>query len=142
MIPVFESIRLKVLIGLESLTPEGRTCAWQVLLGIDMEAPDIVKLRSDYWNIYMLNSEGAIPGSNQASIEKQLVKDCVRTFTEYKAFTQTAQSGQNRLFNVLKAYSLYDRELGYTQGLNFIAAMILLKVSDESLAFVVFTRIL
>jgi hypothetical protein len=38
----------------------------------------------------------------------------VRTFTEFKAFTATPQSGNNRLFNVLKAYSLYDPELGYT----------------------------
>jgi len=66
----------------------------------------------------------------------------VRTFTEFKAFTETPQSGNNRLFNVLKAYSLYDPELGYTQGLNFIAAMILLVVDDESVAFLIFIKIL
>jgi ecotropic viral integration site 5 protein len=43
---------------------------------------------------------------------------------------------------VLKAYSLFDVELGYTQGLNFIAALILLKVDDESLAFVIFIKLL
>lgn len=42
----------------------------------------------------------------------------------------------------MKAYSLYDPELGYTQGLNFIAAMILLVVEDESIAFLIFIKIL
>jgi hypothetical protein len=51
-------------------------------------------------------------------------------------------SGQNRLFNLLKAYSIYDPTLGYTQGLNFIAAMILLVVDDDALAFIIFTKIL
>ena len=46
------------------------------------------------------------------------------------------------MFNVLKAYSLYDPELGYTQGLNFIAAMILFKVEDQTLAFVIMVKIL
>ena len=43
---------------------------------------------------------------------------------------------------MLKAYSLYDTELGYTQGLNFIAAMILLQVDDESVAFLIFIKLL
>ena len=46
------------------------------------------------------------------------------------------------MFNVLKAYSYYDPELGYTQGLNFIAAMILLKVEDQTLAFVILIKLL
>ncbi len=82
------------------------------------------------------------PGSEQDKVEKQLIKDCIRTFADTKAFSQPAQSGQNRLFNVLKAYSLYDPDLGYTQGLNFIAAMILLKVEDQTLAFVILVKIL
>jgi hypothetical protein len=82
------------------------------------------------------------PGTPQASIEKQQIKDCVRTFTEFKAFTEPWNSGNNRLFNVLKAYSLFDPELGYTQGLNFVAAMILLVVEDESIAFLIFIKLL
>lgn len=39
--------------------------------------------------------------------------------------------GQSRLRRVLKAYSTYDREIGYCQGMNFIAAMFLTLVTEE-----------
>ncbi|SCU92953.1 LANO_0E02630g1_1 [Lachancea nothofagi CBS 11611] len=39
------------------------------------------------------------------------------------------------LFQVLKAYSLYDTEVGYTQGMAFIATPLLLNVESESEAF-------
>ena len=39
--------------------------------------------------------------------------------------------GQARLRRVLKAYSAYDREIGYCQGMNFIAAMFLTLMSEE-----------
>jgi len=39
--------------------------------------------------------------------------------------------GQARLRRVLKAYSTYDREIGYCQGMNFIAAMFLTLMSEE-----------
>lgn len=39
--------------------------------------------------------------------------------------------GQARLRRVLKAYSTYDREIGYCQGMNFIAAMFLTLVTEE-----------
>jgi len=39
--------------------------------------------------------------------------------------------GQRSLHNVFKAYSVYEKEVGYTQGMNFIAAMILRYMSEE-----------
>jgi hypothetical protein len=42
-----------------------------------------------------------------------------------------AQGGQAALRRVLRAYSLYDREVGYCQGMNFIAGMFLTFVSEE-----------
>ena len=47
-------------------------------------------------------------------MESMLVKDVYRTFGKLKLFTESTASGKNRLFNVLKAYSLYDPEIGYT----------------------------
>jgi hypothetical protein len=41
------------------------------------------------------------------------------------------QGGQPSLRRVLKAYSLYDREIGYCQGMNFIAGMFLTLMSEE-----------
>lgn len=39
---------------------------------------------------------------------------------------------QVSLFNVLKAYSLYDKEVGYCQGMSDMAAFILMNVSEEA----------
>ena len=41
------------------------------------------------------------------------------------------KGGQAALRRVLKAYSLFDREIGYCQGMNFIAGMFLTQVSEE-----------
>lgn len=41
------------------------------------------------------------------------------------------RGGQASLRRVLKAYSSYDVEIGYCQGMNFIAAMFLTLVSEE-----------
>lgn len=39
------------------------------------------------------------------------------------------QEGQEALFNMVKAYSLFDPEVGYSQGLLHVAAPLLLNVS-------------
>jgi TBC1 domain-containing protein 4 len=43
--------------------------------------------------------------------------------------------GQLSLFNLLKAYSLLDRQVGYCQGLSFVAGILLLHVDSEDEAF-------
>lgn len=40
--------------------------------------------------------------------------------------------GVIRRFNVVKAYSIYDEEVGYTQGLQFIVGPLLLNVSSHT----------
>lgn len=45
------------------------------------------------------------------------------------------QSGENKLYNVLLVYSIANPKIGYTQGMNFLAAQILEVVEDEFLAF-------
>jgi hypothetical protein len=67
--------------------------------------------------------------------EKAIQKDISRTFPNHKFFKHTG-AGQDGLFMVVKAYSLYDREVGYTQGLAFIVATLLLNVSDMIEPFV------
>lgn len=51
-----------------------------------------------------------------------------RTFPHHEYFTDGHGIGQENLFNVLKAYSLYDPEVGYCQGLPFVVAILLLNV--------------
>ncbi|XP_022772057.1 EVI5-like protein isoform X3 [Durio zibethinus] len=39
--------------------------------------------------------------------------------------------GQRSLYNVLKAYSVFDRDVGYVQGMGFLAGLLLLYMSEE-----------
>lgn len=56
-----------------------------------------------------------------------------RTFPGHPYFTMQLGSGQLALFNLLKAYSLMDQEVGYCQGLSFVAGILLMHVSGQSL---------
>jgi hypothetical protein len=43
---------------------------------------------------------------------------------------------------MLAAYSQEDPELGYTQGMNFVAGLIFTAVGDEYIAYAIFSKIL
>ncbi|KIO28072.1 hypothetical protein M407DRAFT_72274, partial [Tulasnella calospora MUT 4182] len=73
--------------------------------------------------------------------EKAIVRDLGRTFPQHSFFMDGQGIGQENLFNVLKAYSLYDTEVGYCQGLAFIGAALLLNMPDEE-AFCVLVRLM
>ena len=52
-------------------------------------------------------------------------------------------SGHNKLYNLLKVYALiFDQAVGYSPGMNFIAAMILMHVPNEVLALNIFVKVL
>lgn len=57
----------------------------------------------------------------------QIHKDLHRTCPDNKFFH--SHLGKNKLFNILKALALYDEAVGYCQGMNILAANMLL-VSD------------
>lgn len=61
---------------------------------------------------------------------KKIVKDLGRTFPGNVEFKLPHESGDNRLYNVLKAYSAYDPECGYCQGMNFITGLLLQMIPD------------
>ncbi|WVO18389.1 hypothetical protein L204_106105 [Cryptococcus depauperatus] len=73
--------------------------------------------------------------------EKSITKDLNRTFPNHKYFKEGGGVGQESLFMVVKAYSIYDQEVGYTQGLTFIVAALLLNMPDEE-AFCVLVRLM
>lgn len=58
-----------------------------------------------------------------------------RTFPTHPYYSQYLSIGQLSLFNLLKAYSLLDPEVGYCQGLSFVAGILLLHVDSEDEAF-------
>ncbi|KAL5631239.1 hypothetical protein ACGC1H_006925 [Rhizoctonia solani] len=73
--------------------------------------------------------------------EKAIMRDLGRTFPHHEFFNDGSGLGQENLFNVLKAYSLYDPDVGYCQGLAFIVATLLLNMPDEE-AFCVLCRLM
>ncbi|KIK44749.1 hypothetical protein CY34DRAFT_802323 [Suillus luteus UH-Slu-Lm8-n1] len=73
--------------------------------------------------------------------EKAITRDLGRTFPHHDFFTDGQGIGQEHLFNVLKAYSLYDPQVGYCQGLPFVVAVLLLNMPDEE-AFSLLVRLM
>lgn len=61
--------------------------------------------------------------------EKAIIRDLNRTFPSHEYFHDKAGVGQNNLLNIMKAYSLYDDEVGYCQGMAFVVGPLLLNVS-------------
>ena len=55
-----------------------------------------------------------------------------RTFPTHPYFSRQLGAGQLSLFNLLKAYSLIDKEVGYCQGLSFVAGILLMHVSKDN----------
>ncbi len=91
----------------------------------------------------MFLEEKSAAKSVQGAVEGLIIKDVNRTFSSMKLFLQNPVTGSNKLFNVLKVYSLYDPDVGYTQGMSFISDMILMIFDDdEALAWTVFVKIL
>lgn len=73
--------------------------------------------------------------------EKAIIRDLGRTFPHHEFFHDGQGIGQENLFNVLKAYSLYDPQVGYCQGLPFVVAILLLNMPDEE-AFSLLVRLM
>ena len=79
---------------------------------------------------------------SEPETEFSIEKDLARTFPDIPEFKEPGSSGKNRLYNVLKAYSEYDIKVGYCQGLNYVAAMLLLYIDKEELAFFTLVHIM
>ncbi|XP_039208210.1 ecotropic viral integration site 5 protein homolog isoform X3 [Crotalus tigris] len=73
--------------------------------------------------------------------EKLIRRDIARTYPEHDFFKEKDSLGQEVLFNVMKAYSLVDREVGYCQGSAFIVGLLLMQMPEEE-AFCVFFKLM
>eukprot|EP00347_Sterkiella_histriomuscorum_P014769 403359599 len=62
---------------------------------------------------------------------KTIFKDVTRTFTDHTFFKDRFGKGQKTLFCVLKALSLHDPEIGYMQGMGYMAGMFLTQLDEE-----------
>ena len=102
--------------------PDNLRClAWQKLADID-----------DYYvkDLYKMLSEEPV----KKEVETVIARDLDRTFPECEFFKEKYGNGQRQLYKVLCNYSKYNQEIGYVQGMGFIAAL-LLTYMDEERAF-------
>uniref|UniRef100_A0A2M4A727 Putative ecotropic viral integration site 5like protein n=1 Tax=Anopheles triannulatus TaxID=58253 RepID=A0A2M4A727_9DIPT len=76
-----------------------------------------------------------------SACEKVIRRDIARTYPEHEFFKEAGGGGQEALFNVIKAYSLHDREVGYCQGSGFIVGLLLMQMPEEE-AFAVLVQIM
>lgn len=53
-----------------------------------------------------------------------------RTFPTHRYYSAQLGAGQLSLYNILKACSLPDEEVGYCQGLSFVAGILLLHMGE------------
>ncbi|XP_063743252.1 TBC1 domain family member 4 isoform X2 [Eleginops maclovinus] len=63
--------------------------------------------------------------------QHSILVDLGRTFPNHQYFSAQLGAGQLSLYNLLKAYSLLDTEVGYCQGISFVAGVLLLHMSEE-----------
>ena len=117
--------------GLEPLIRKGvpsplRPVVWKQLVQTDTEA-----LTQSY--PALINSE--------TPFEKQIIRDSTRTFPNHDMFQAPDSDGLESLRNLMHAYAVYDKEVGYCQGLGFVAGLLLMIMPEEE-AFCVFVQIL
>ncbi|XP_062869362.1 rab GTPase-activating protein 1-like isoform X2 [Trichomycterus rosablanca] len=73
--------------------------------------------------------------------EGVITRDIHRTFPAHDYFKDSGGDGQDSLYKICKAYSVYDEEIGYCQGQSFLAAVLLLHMPEEQ-AFCVLVKIM
>ena len=66
-----------------------------------------------------------------APCENDIKRDVHRTFPKLVLFRDRHGLGQRGLLRVLRAYSVYDTEVGYCQGMGFLAGLLMVYMSEE-----------
>ena len=78
----------------------------------------------------LVKRAGATGATSQA--RKQIEKDVHRTFGSVRGLRVPQQEALQSLRNVLLAFAEHNPQVGYCQSMNFLAAVLLLVVDEES----------
>uniref|UniRef100_A0AAV2LPN6 USP6 N-terminal-like protein n=1 Tax=Knipowitschia caucasica TaxID=637954 RepID=A0AAV2LPN6_KNICA len=105
--------------------------AWTLLLEVE-------KVRRENPGKYQRMKEQALVYSSEI---KQIDLDVNRTFRKHVMFVDRFGVKQQSLFYVLAAYSVYNTEVSYCQGMSQIAALLLMFMDEED-AFWALSRLL
>jgi len=108
--------------------------------------PDV--LRGEVWQLLAkVWKEDDLANTYRMLLDKEcpsepvILRDIHRTFPAHDYFKESNGLGQEALYKISKAYSLYDEEVNYCQGLSFLAAALLLHMPEEQ-AFCVLVKIM
>ena len=66
---------------------------------------------------------------------RQIDLDVNRTYRDHIMFRERYNTKQQELFHVLAAYSMYNSEVSYCQGMSQVAALLLMYLTSEEDAF-------
>ncbi|XP_055384894.1 growth hormone-regulated TBC protein 1-A [Condylostylus longicornis] len=84
-------------------------------------------LKKNSPNLY----QNLLRGHYEKEIGDSILIDLPRTFPDNIYF----ETKKTKLFNVLMAYAHHNREVGYCQGLNYIAGLLMIVTDDEETTF-------
>lgn len=79
--------------------------------------------------------------TKDCNCENVIQRDINRTFPAHDYFKEAGGLGQDSLYRISKAYAVLDSEVGYCQGLSFLAATLLLHMPEEQ-AFCVLVKMM
>ena len=102
-----------------------RSMLWSILL-------DVSTLKEEKEGVYARMKEYVLLRSPHI---RQIDLDVNRTYRDNEMFRERYNSRQQALFYVLAAYSVYNAEVGYCQGMSQIAALLLMYLMEEEDAF-------
>ena len=109
-----------------------RAQAWFVMSGAHVKMFNSPMRYEQLLGEYRLQQSKARPGSErrgQVTMEAEIAKDLARTFPLQPYYRSAL--GRQSLANVLGAYSHHNPDIGYCQGLNYVAGMLLLLMDEE-----------
>jgi hypothetical protein len=101
---------------------------WQRMTGASMQMDEIV----DTYRVLV---------TKEAPDDKVILRDIHRTFPAHEFFKDAGGVGQEALYRISRAYSVYDSEIGYCQGQSFLIAALLLQMPEEQ-AFGVLVKVM
>ncbi|XP_037041907.1 USP6 N-terminal-like protein isoform X3 [Bradysia coprophila] len=102
-----------------------RSAAWLKILNVEKTMADNVGV---YKRMLDLAREFSTESFSQV---RQIDSDVNRQFREHVHYLERYSIKQQALFNVLTAYSMYNMELGYCQGMAGVAGILLMYMDDE-----------
>uniref|UniRef100_A0A8C9TAR6 USP6 N-terminal-like protein n=1 Tax=Scleropages formosus TaxID=113540 RepID=A0A8C9TAR6_SCLFO len=93
--------------------------------GLLLDVPKMKEEKKDFYENLKLRARGLSPDIRQIDL------DVNRTYRDHIMFMHRYDVKQQALFHVLTAYSMYNTEVGYCQGMSQITALLLIYMNEE-----------